>query len=165
MRARGYGDGLIEAAQADLPEADRPVPLVPVTRIAGVQERVDYAGNVVLSVDEDDVRRQVRRLVGEGAQAFVVALANSVVNPVHEKEVERIVLDEYPTHMLGAIPVVLSHRVTGRKASTPAPCRRSSTPTCTTRCTTAWRRWRSSCAATALPNRCCWCTTRGAWRS
>ncbi|WP_131787550.1 hydantoinase/oxoprolinase family protein [Protofrankia symbiont of Coriaria ruscifolia] len=115
MRARGYGDGLTEAAQVNLPGADRPVPLVPVTRIAGVQERVDYAGTVVLPVDEDDVRRQVRRLVDEGAQAFVVALANSVVNPAHEKEVERIVLDEYPTHLLGAIPIVLSHRVSGRK--------------------------------------------------
>ena len=115
MRARGYGDGLTEAAQADLPAADRPVPLVPVTRIAGVQERIDYAGTVMLSIDEDDVRRQVRRLVDEGAQAFVVALMNSVVNPAHEKEVERIILDEYPTHLLGSIPIVLSHRVTGRK--------------------------------------------------
>jgi N-methylhydantoinase A len=115
MRARGYGDGLTAAAQVDLPGADRPTLLVPVTRIAGVAERIDYAGTVVLSIDEDDVRRQVRRLVDEGAQAFVVALANSVINPAHEKEVERIVLDEYPTHMLGAIPIVLSHRVSGRK--------------------------------------------------
>jgi N-methylhydantoinase A len=115
MRARGYGDGLSEAEQGDLPAADRPVPLVPITRIAGIQERIDYAGNVVLAVDEDDVRGQVRRLVDEGAQAFVVALANSVINPSHEKEVEQIVLTEYPTHMLGSIPVVLSHRVTGRK--------------------------------------------------
>src|SRR5436309_11164500 len=29
MRARGYGDGLTEAGQADLPGADRPAPLVP----------------------------------------------------------------------------------------------------------------------------------------
>jgi N-methylhydantoinase A len=115
MRARGYGDGLSEREMGDLPAADRPVPLVPITRIAGVQERIDYAGTVVLAVDEDDVRTRVRRLVDEGAQAFVVALANSVINPAHEKEVERIILDEYPTHLLGSMPVVLSHRVTGRK--------------------------------------------------
>ena len=115
MRARGYGDGLSAAAQADLPGADRPVPLVPVTRIAGVAERIDFAGTVMLPVDEDDVRRQIRRLVDEGTQAFVVALANSVINPAHENEVERIVLDEFPTHMLGSIPIVLSHRVSGRK--------------------------------------------------
>jgi N-methylhydantoinase A len=115
MRGRGYGDGLPDAQQADLPAADRPAPLVPIRLVAGVKERIDYAGKAVLSVDEDDVRRQVRKLVDEGARAFVVALTNSVVNPAHEKEVERIILDEYPTHMLGALPIVLSHRVTGRK--------------------------------------------------
>lgn len=115
MRARGYGDGLPEAQQADLPAADRPELLVPIRRVAGVQERITYAGEVALPVDEDDVRVQVRKLVDEGAQAFVVALTNAVVNPAHEKEVERIILDEYPTHMLGALPIVLSHRVSGRK--------------------------------------------------
>lgn len=116
MRARGYGDGLSDSEQTDLPGADRPKPLVPIPMIVGVRERVDYKGESVLSVDEEDVRRQVRRLVDQGAQAFVVALVNAVVNPAHEKEVERIILSEYPTHVLGAIPIVVSHRVAGRKA-------------------------------------------------
>lgn len=115
MRARGYGDGLPAAQQADLPAATRPEMLVPMTRITGIEERIDYTGAVALPVDEDDVRGKVRRLVDEGAQAFVVALVNSVVNPAHEKEVERIILSEFPTHLLGAIPIVLSHRVAGRK--------------------------------------------------
>jgi N-methylhydantoinase A len=116
MRARGYGDGLSATEQTDLPGADRPVPLVPMTMIVGIQERIDYKGTSVLEVDGDDVRKQVRKLVDQGAQAFVVALINAVVNPEHEKEVERIILGEYPTHVLGAIPIVLSHRVAGRKA-------------------------------------------------
>lgn len=116
MRARGYGDGLSDAEQTDLPGADRPAPLVKMSMIVGIEERVDYKGTAVLSVDEDDVRRQVRKLVDGGAQAFVVALVNAVVNPSHEREVERIILAEYPTHVLGAIPIVLSHRVAGRKA-------------------------------------------------
>ncbi len=116
MRARGYGDGLSHAEQTDLPGADRPVPLVPISMIVGIEERVDYKGTANLSVDEDNVREQVRKLVDGGCQAFVVALVNAVVNPAHEKEVERIILSEYPTHMLGAIPIVLSHRVAGRKA-------------------------------------------------
>lgn len=115
MRGRGYGDGLEGARQADLPAGARPEPLIPVTHIVGVQERIDYAGRVVLAIDEDDVRAQVRSIVDQGAQAFVVALVNGVVNPVHEKQVERIVLEEYPTYQLGSIPIVLSHRVTGRK--------------------------------------------------
>ena len=115
MRARGYGDGLSEKEQADLPAADRPKPLVPMTRIVGIRERIDYKGGSVIDIDADDVRAQVRKLVNEGAQAFVVSLVNSVVNPSHEKEVEQIILSEYPTHMLGAIPIVLGHRVAGRK--------------------------------------------------
>ncbi|MGE0483092.1 MAG: hydantoinase/oxoprolinase family protein [Gammaproteobacteria bacterium] len=116
MRARGYGDGLSQAEQTDLPGADRPAPLVPIPMIVGIEERIDYKGTVCLTVDEENVRAQVRRLVDQGCQAFVVALVNAVVNPVHEKEVERIILNEYPTHVLGALPIVLSHRVAGRKA-------------------------------------------------
>ncbi len=115
MRARGYGDGLTALEQVDLPGADRPKPLVPFSLIVGLEERIDYKGTIVLSIDEDNVRRQIRKLVDEGAQAFVVALVNSVQNPVHEKQVERIILSEYPTHLLGAMPIVLSHRVAGRK--------------------------------------------------
>jgi N-methylhydantoinase A len=116
MRARGYGDGLSDMEQTDIPGADRPVPLVPIQLIVGVEERIDYKGTAVLSVNEENVRSQVRKLVDQGAQAFVVALVNAVVNPSHEKEVERIILSEYPTHVLGAIPIVVSHRVAGRKA-------------------------------------------------
>ncbi|TDJ64432.1 MAG: hydantoinase/oxoprolinase family protein [Proteobacteria bacterium] len=115
MRARGYGDGLDFAAQTNLPGADRPVPLVPPQFIVGIEERIDYKGESLLSVDEHNVREQIRHLVDKGAQAFVVSLVNAVVNPEHEKEVERIILSEYPTHVLGAIPIVLSHRVAGRK--------------------------------------------------
>jgi N-methylhydantoinase A len=115
MRARGYGDGLTSLEQVDLPGADRPKPLVPFSLIVGLEERIDYKGTIMLSIDEDNVRRRIRKLVDEGAQAFVVALVNSVQNPVHEKQVERIILSEYPTHLLGAMPIVLSHRVAGRK--------------------------------------------------
>lgn len=116
MRARGYGDGLSHAEQTDLPGADRPKPLIPIPMIVGIEERIDYNGKVCLEVDEDNVRAQVRKLVDQGCQGFVVALVNAVVNPAHEKEVEGIILSEYPTHVLGALPIVLSHRVAGRKA-------------------------------------------------
>ncbi|MGE3971631.1 MAG: hydantoinase/oxoprolinase family protein [Porticoccaceae bacterium] len=115
MRARGYGDGLSDAQQQDLPAATRPVPIVPRAMIEGIDERIDFRGGVVFAVDAENIRTAVRRLVDRGAQAFVVALVNSVVNPAHEKQVERIILEEYPSHLLGAIPIVLSHRVAGRK--------------------------------------------------
>ncbi|MDB5986224.1 MAG: apc3 [Nevskia sp.] len=114
-RGRGYGEGLDSRAQQDLPAANRPDALVPIPMIAAVRERLDAVGNVLMPLDEDDLREKIRGLVGRGAQAFVVSLVNSVTNPVHERRVEEILLEEYPEHMLGAMPVVLSHKVAGRK--------------------------------------------------
>jgi len=114
-RARGYGEGLDELGKQNLPDAQRPVPLVLPHMIEGVRERLGFEGELVMPLDEDDVRHKIRKLVDKGAQVIVVCLVNSVVNPAHEKQVERILLEEYPTHLLGSIPVILSHRVAGRK--------------------------------------------------
>jgi N-methylhydantoinase A len=114
-RARGYGEGLSDLDQRDLPSASRPDPLVPIPLIAGVRERVDAKGSVLLGLDEADLRRQVRKLVDQGAQAFVVSFVNSVVNPEHELRAEEVINADYPSHMLGANPIILSHLVAGRK--------------------------------------------------
>ncbi len=114
-RARGYGEGLDILGQTDLPNAARPEPLVLTHMIRGVRERIDFMGDIVMPLDENDLRQQIRELVDEGAQILVVATLNSVVNPIHEQRIEEILLEEYPSHLLGAIPVILSHRVAGRK--------------------------------------------------
>lgn len=114
-RARGYGEGLPESVQMDIPNARRPEPLVSIPMIREIRERVDYLGNVLLGLDEDDFRIRVRELVDRGAQALVVAFTNSVVNPRHELRAREIFLEEYPAHLLGAIPMLLSHQVAGRK--------------------------------------------------
>ena len=114
-RARGYGEGLSQEAQMDIPNAQRPEPIVPIPMIREVRERIDYLGDVFWTIDEDDVRQRIRELVDAGAEALVVGFTNSVVNPVHELRVREIFLEEYPAHLLGAIPMLLSHQVAGRK--------------------------------------------------
>ncbi len=114
-RARGYGEGLSEERQMDIPNAQRPEALVPIPMIREVRERVDYLGDIFWELDEDDVRLRIRELVDAGAEALVVAFTNSVVNPRHELRVREIFLEEYPAHLLGAIPLLLSHQVAGRK--------------------------------------------------
>src|SRR6266511_2735899 len=99
-RGRGYGEGLDELARNDLSSGTRPDPLVPQRLIRSVRERVDYAGRVLLGIDEDDVRHRLRELVDAGAQALVVCLTNAVENPAHQ---------------LGALPMLLSHQLSGRK--------------------------------------------------
>jgi N-methylhydantoinase A len=114
-RGRSYAEGLSAEKQRDVPNADRPHPLVPIEMVRLVRERIDYAGNVLMALDEDDLQRQIRELIDAGAEALVVCLANSVVNPAHELRVQRIFVENYPEHMLGAIPMLLSHQVAGRK--------------------------------------------------
>ena len=114
-RAKGYATGLPHKQQMDVPNARRPDPIIPIPMIMEVRERVDYLGEVILELDENDVLEQLRNLVDKGAQAVIVNLANSVVNPSHELRIRELFLEEYPGHMLGAIPILLSHQVAGRK--------------------------------------------------
>lgn len=114
-RGRGYGEGLDYAMQQNLPAAERPEPLVPRSMIRSVKERINSAGKVVARLDPEDVRTVVRELVDAGAEAIVVSLVNSTENPDHELAIQEIILDEFPPHELGAIPVLLGHQVSGRK--------------------------------------------------
>jgi N-methylhydantoinase A len=114
-RGRGYGEGLDYAMQQNLPAAERPEPLVPRQLIRSVRERVNSAGQVVARLDKQDVRNVVRELVDAGAEALVVSLTNATENPEHELQIQEIILEEYPAHELGAVPVLLGHQVSGRK--------------------------------------------------
>src|SRR5258708_21837437 len=99
----------------NIPNARRATPLVPIPMIREVRERVDYLGNILWRLDEEDFRARVRELVDKGAEALVVVFTNSVVNPSHELRAREIFLEEYPGHLLGAVPILLSHQVAGRK--------------------------------------------------
>ena len=61
-RAKGYGVGLPHQQQMDVPNAQRPDPIVPIPMIMEVRERIDYAGDVVMQLDEDDLRDKIRQL-------------------------------------------------------------------------------------------------------
>lgn len=114
-RGRGYGEGLPFEKQRDLCNAVRPDPIVPIPMIRGVRERVAYNGDILLPLDESDLRQKMRELVDQGAETIVVVYANGVVNPEHELRTREIFLEEYQTYQLGAIPILLSHQVAGRK--------------------------------------------------
>jgi N-methylhydantoinase A len=114
-RGRGYAEGLADEEVRDLSSATRPDPLVPIKYIRGVKERVDYRGKVLIDLQEEQARGAMRELVDQGVQAIVVVMTNSVENPEHELRLQELFEDEYPPEMLGAIPMILSHQVVGRK--------------------------------------------------
>jgi 5-oxoprolinase (ATP-hydrolysing) len=81
--------------QQELPWQSRP--LVKRRHRLPVRERVTVPdGDVLVSLDEDQVREQVRRLRAAGVEAVSVCLLHSYLNPAHEERVKEIVLEEFP---------------------------------------------------------------------
>jgi N-methylhydantoinase A/acetophenone carboxylase len=107
-------DGTRLAERRNIPDHNKPEPLVPRSMIVGVKERIDGRGRVVRPLDEEDVRRKVRYLIDQGARAFVVSLLWSFVNPVHERRVKEIIREQYREYHVGYLPVILSSDVTRR---------------------------------------------------
>ena len=99
----GYGrwSGLPFEQVKDVINADKPEPLVPMERIAGVDERA-YRDAVVEPIDDDDVLDAVDELVGgdDDDAAAVDALATSFLwsfaAPEHEQRVKELVAERYP---------------------------------------------------------------------
>ncbi len=88
------------------PTLPPPFPLCPRRRRIGVSERLDFQGNVVISLDEAAVRSAIQRLKNQGVQSLAVVFLFSFANPVHEKRAAEIVREEWPEVMLS-----LSHEV------------------------------------------------------
>lgn len=70
---------------------DRPPPLVPRSRIAGVLERVDSKGEVLEALDEASVEAAVAALLEQDVSAIAVCLLWSFRNPAHERRVREII--------------------------------------------------------------------------
>lgn len=70
-------------------------PLVSRHLTFGVTERIDYAGEVVEELNEEEVRNAVRELK-DRVQALAVCFLFSFVNPKHEKRVKEIIREECP---------------------------------------------------------------------
>ena len=110
-RGSQWADGLPVQERRNVVRANKPDPLIPRSMTLPVKERIDYKGTVVRPLDEDDLREKIQTLINRGARAFVVSLAWSFRNPVHEERVREIINEEYPDSYLGSTPVFLSSEV------------------------------------------------------
>ena len=87
-------------------DLDYPDPYIPRYLTQPVVERLDAQGNVLQSLDEVSVRQSVKKLLDYGVEVIAVALLWSMVNPIHEERIGRII-----TEMAPGLPMVLSHQV------------------------------------------------------
>src|SRR5262249_3247859 len=92
--------------QQELPWQSRP--LVKRRHRLTVHERVTVPdGEVIVPLDEAEVRERVRELRDAGVEAVSVCLLHSYLNPEHERRIKQIVLGEFPEAFLCVSPEVL----------------------------------------------------------
>ncbi len=72
----------------------------------GVRERLDFRGEVIEPLDEDDLRKALQRLAAQHVESLAVVFMFSFINPRHELRAREIAGEECP-HM----SVSLSHEV------------------------------------------------------
>jgi N-methylhydantoinase A len=73
----------------------------------GVEERIQYDGQVITPLNENDVLEAVRKAKKHNVEVPVVCLLHSYINPVHEERAAEIIKAEYPN-------VVVSSRIMRR---------------------------------------------------
>ncbi len=96
MRGGGRSKGLDIDQLLDLPGTLKPDPIVPRSRISEVSERIDCKGEVVVALDDDDVRRAVQELLEAGARTIAIGFLWSHVNATHEQRAREIVEEMAP---------------------------------------------------------------------
>jgi N-methylhydantoinase A/oxoprolinase/acetone carboxylase beta subunit len=83
-----------------------PVFLAPRRYRKEVRERLDSSGDVLVPLDEGDVRQAADELLASGVEAIAVCLLFSFLNPTHEQRIGTIIREISPD-----MPVSLSHEV------------------------------------------------------
>ena len=107
LTTRGFRDGLLiqrtkgqwAGLGEDVTHYSRrrpPEPIVPRRLIEEVTERVDYQGRVVVTLDEDDARAAIARLLEAGVAAIAVSLLWSFRNPAHEQRLRELIREAAP---------------------------------------------------------------------
>lgn len=96
MRSFGRSAGLPIERLLHTSRHRKPEPIVPPELIKEVSERVDWAGDVVLSLNEDEVRLAIMELVEQGVEAIAISFLWGFVNSEHELRVKQMVRELAP---------------------------------------------------------------------
>ena len=96
MRSYGRSAGLPIEKLLHVSRHRKPDPIVPPELIKEVSERVDWAGDVFLPLNEEEARRAVTELVAEGVEGIAISFLWGFVNSDHERRVKEIVRELAP---------------------------------------------------------------------
>ena len=96
MRAHGRHIDLPPEEILNFTTTSKPKPLIPRKWVAGVPERLDYAGREIVRLDEEAVAEAARRFAAEGVEAVAISFLWSFINPEHEQRAKEIVRELMP---------------------------------------------------------------------
>ena len=74
----------------------KPAPIAPQSLTREIPERCDYAGNVLLTLDQTAVRQAARELKAAGVESIAVCYLFSFMNPAHEQQTRALLREECP---------------------------------------------------------------------
>lgn len=77
-------------------QADKKSALIPRNMRFELKERIDYEGNIVTELDEEEVLKLANYLKDKNVNALAIVFLNSFVNPIHENTVKSIISKLYP---------------------------------------------------------------------
>jgi N-methylhydantoinase A len=105
---------ILEIARQSVPEGYgnsyfwvKPARIVPLRYVREVGGRLNFKGEELRPLDEDDVRAAARYFRQHGVRAIGVCLIHSYANAAHERRVAEIVAEEYPGATLSLSCAVL----------------------------------------------------------
>ena len=105
---KGKGENVYAPAGETSPVIDF---LVPADMVIGIDEEMSESGESIREPESAEVLASVKNLLERGARRILVSLARSPMNPAHEEKCRELVLEDYPAHYLGSVPLLLSSEV------------------------------------------------------
>lgn len=102
LTTKGFRD-VLDIGRIQRPEAgiydfdiDNPQPLIGRADRLEVTERLDARGEVVVALDEENLRETLQEIKSSNISGIAISLLFSFVNPVHEKRILEVVSEELP---------------------------------------------------------------------
>lgn len=96
MRSFGRSAGLPIERLLHVSRHRKPDPIVPPALIKEVSERIDWAGDVFLELNEAEAREAITELLDDGVEAIAISFLWGFVNPDHERRVKAMVEEMAP---------------------------------------------------------------------
>lgn len=100
ITTKGFRD-VLEIARGNRPDLfnvryEKPTPFIPRHLRFEISERLNYKGEVLTQLAEEEVKAAIEQLKQEGVEAVAIAFLHAYANPIHEKQAVAVVKELWP---------------------------------------------------------------------